>query len=252
MSPSLTSKLQSEAAAKFKHQTPAFAYTFTHNGIKGLRLEAPDIVKEYTDGVALGRDPSGFLYFYSLSPDFDDEKRAEYKVTYPQQGSGHKLEIVMVIEFHRPGNTDPFAKFIGTLPPRAENQAQPYEGGKNVGHWQALNVTQATTKATKESTSPLVELETKSLKKKFAFNVPNSVQEERDSMTSWGYLIVRNVGDLQTGVNYYVDYTNTRILVLKNQGDQDPVAVFGSYEIDTDRQPFDASFQIYGGQFTNI
>lgn len=42
---------------------------------------------------------------------------------------------------------------------------------------------------------------------------------------SWGYLIVRNVGDLKTGVDYWVDYTNTRILVLKKEGDQEPVAV---------------------------
>ena len=42
---------------------------------------------------------------------------------------------------------------------------------------------------------------------------------------TWGYTILTDLGALKTDVTYTVDYTNTRILIFKNQGDTDPVAV---------------------------
>ena len=61
----LTSELQSKASAKFPLVTPGFVYTYTHDDVKGIRLEAPDIMKEYTDGVLLGRGSSPSLKTWS-------------------------------------------------------------------------------------------------------------------------------------------------------------------------------------------
>lgn len=51
----LVKQLQSEARNEYANVTPAFAYVYNHNQQKGIRLEAPDIVVEFWNGVSLGR-----------------------------------------------------------------------------------------------------------------------------------------------------------------------------------------------------
>jgi hypothetical protein len=248
----LTSDLQSQASKAFPLVTPGFAYTYVHHGVKGLRLEAPDIVQEYTDGVPLGRDPKGLLYFNTLRPDFDPNRPVKYKVSYPSRGDGVDKEIVIVIDFHPITTTKPFAKFIATLPQRAHKDAIPFEGGGDNGRWAPFEATQATTQGTKGSTEDDVVLKSVSLKKIFTFTVPNNVSAQNLSMDTLGYTILTDFDALKTGVTYFVDYTNTRILIFKAQGDEDPVAVFGSYELQRDFQLFDADFQVQNGRFTDI
>jgi len=245
----LTSELQSQASKDFPLVTPAFVYVFTHNGIQGIRVEAPEIMKEYTDGVLLGRDPRGLLYFHTLRPDFNEEKSINYSVTFPSRGEGVNKEIAIVIDFLRPTTTQPFATFIATLPQRAHKDATPFEGGGgSESHWTTLDVAQITAQA---SLSKEVELNMQTLKKKFTFTVPDDV-EGGHHLNEWGYLLVKDVGQLEVGPTYFVDYTNTRILIFKEQNDENPVAVFGCYELEDDSQSFDVSFQACDGQFSDI
>jgi hypothetical protein len=51
----LLKKLQSTARQDYANVTPSFAYVYTHNQENGIRLEAPDIVLEFSNGVPLGR-----------------------------------------------------------------------------------------------------------------------------------------------------------------------------------------------------
>jgi hypothetical protein len=250
---SLLSDLQSAALKVFTRATPAYAYVFKHHNQTGIRVEAPDIVKEFSDGVPLGRDPKGNLYFYNLRPDFNQDKVTQYLVSYPKTGQGVKTEIAIVIDFYRPNNkAKPYAKFIALLPPRAHASAIPYDGTAG-GKWNPLNVVQATALAESESTSATVDITATALRKKFSFEIPPNVANAGPTgFESWGYLIVKDTRDLKTDTTYYVDYTNTRILVFVKQGDQNAVAVFGSYEIQSDYQPFDASFQVLGGRFVNL
>jgi hypothetical protein len=248
----LIKELEGEARKKYTNVTPAFAYVYSHNNQTGIRVEAPDIVKEFTDGVPLGRDPKGNLYFNNTQTDFKPEKPTEYSVSFPTRGQGVKTEIVLVIEFFRPGSANrPYAKFIALLPPRAHDDAKPVKG-TTTGKWQPLDVTQATALAESESTSSLVQLTISSLKKTFTFNIPASLSDLDTSMQSWGYLILKDSRNLKTGRTYYVDYTDTRILIFEKQGDLNAVAVYGSYEIQTDSQPFEASFQVTDGQFHDL
>jgi len=249
----LTSELQSQASKDYPLVTPGFAYTYMHHAERGLRVECPDIVMEYTDCVPLGRDPKGLLYYNSLRPDFNPDKPVKYKVSFPCRGTGTvDQEIVIVIDFFHLTATRAFARFIATLPQRAHSDATPFEGGGGSNcHWGPFQAVQVTTNGTKESTSDQVVLEIKSLRKTFCFTVPPNVSANNYSMDTWGYTILTDCAALRTDVTYFVDYTNTRILIFKQQFDRDPVAVFGSYELQRDYQLFDASFQVQNGKFAN-
>ena len=52
---SLIQQLESDARKLYDNVTPAFALVFNHHNQKGLRLECPDIVLEYSNGVPFGR-----------------------------------------------------------------------------------------------------------------------------------------------------------------------------------------------------
>ena len=49
----LLQRLQSEARNDYANVTPAFAYVICHH--EGLRLEAPDLALEFSNGIPLGR-----------------------------------------------------------------------------------------------------------------------------------------------------------------------------------------------------
>jgi hypothetical protein len=50
----LLQRLQSEARNDYANVTPAFAYVISQHH-KGLRLEAPDLALEFSNGIPLGR-----------------------------------------------------------------------------------------------------------------------------------------------------------------------------------------------------
>jgi hypothetical protein len=244
--------LDIEARKYYDNVTPAFAYVFEHNGQKGLRLEAPDVVLEYSNGVPLGRDPRGFLYYFQLS-DLDILVDMRYKISIERRKVGDIVkEEVLVISFW--AKTDdvnkqkPYAKFIAAVPTRAWGQttADDVIGGK----WAALNTLQATSLAESRGNSSLVKITVNSLSKKFEFNIPDA-QTQGSAFNCHGSLIVRDDKQL-TGSNIYVDYTNTRILIFKAQYDAHPIAVFSPLELPRDYPLVDRSFQVNNGVFSNI
>ncbi|KAG8947164.1 hypothetical protein FRC00_009262, partial [Tulasnella sp. 408] len=62
----------------YKHNVPAEALFFNVNGRKALRLEVPEIGKEFTDGLYIGKDPEGTFY-YSNIESLDGRRTIKYK-----------------------------------------------------------------------------------------------------------------------------------------------------------------------------
>jgi hypothetical protein len=87
-----------------------------------------------------------------------------------------------------------------------------------------------------------VTLTIESLNKKFEFNTgsdqegnstgkfSNLKDNHTDNYSSdcHGSLVVRDISQL-VGTGIYVDYTDTRILIFKQQGDQHPIAVVSQF-----------------------
>jgi len=249
---SLLKKLQSEARLQYDQVVPAFAYVFKHNNENGLRLEAPDIVLEYSNGVPFGRDPRGLLYYYGLA-DFKLSKDMKYKVTIERrtEGGATKEEVLVIGIWNTTDSftTDkPYAKFIAGVPVRAWGQTQPAE--VNGGKWQPLNVLQATSLAESAGNKALVTLTMDSLKKQFSFDIPPD-GVDGSVIECHGSLIAKDFSQL-TGTGVFVDYTNTRILIFRKQYDPTPIAVFSPLELPKDTPLVDRSFQVQNGRFTNL
>jgi hypothetical protein len=237
--------------------TPSFGYVFqNNNGQKGIRVEAPAIMVEFTDSVQLGRDPAGKLYYKALQPDFvkDGKYREDInaKVSYQEFKSGQSRLIVLRINFHHGSNEKPFSEFIARVPERAyinmDDQQlnkfkQPFE---KQGKFKLLNVSQTTALLESDSSDRNVYITMNSLEqRKFKFDIPQSFTGD-DAIYSWGYFIFREIEKLKKGVTYYVRYTSTGIVILEKDSSVDPVAVFGSYEIQTNTQPFPAELTARG------
>jgi hypothetical protein len=244
----LLQKLQSEARQKYARVVPAFAYVFQHNNENGLRLEAPDIVLEFSNGVPLGRDPRGLFYYYELS-DLDVNLTMRYEIAIEKRfEDGAQREEVLVLNFwtkdDAPG-AEPYAKFIAGIPFRAWGKTKP---GKVVGgKWEPLNVLQATSVANSRGNQALVTLGLSSLKKRFEFNIPDK-DVQGSAIDCHGSLVARENAQL-AGSNLFVDYTNTRILIFKSQGDKYPIAVFSPLELPKDTALVNKTFQVQNGKF---
>lgn len=248
---SLLQELDIEARKDYTKLTPAFAYVFKHNGQNGLRLEAPDIVLEYSNGVPLGRDPRGLFYYHGLSDlDLDVTMRYEVSIKRRTEGGATKEEV-LVISFWSTDDSltsKPYAKFIAGVPVRAWGQTE--QDTVTGGKWQALDVLQATCVARSRGNQALVSLSMTSLKKKFEFDIPTG-QDQGTNIKCHGSLVVRDYANL-TGTNIFVDYTNTRILIFKQQYDPHPIAVFSPLELNKDEPLVDRSFQVQNGRFSNL
>lgn len=267
MAPKSIAELKAEAANVFKTSTPAFAYIF-QSGVgtasrTGLRIDAPDILKVLTDNMPFGRDPKGKLYYNSLKPNFNSGNKAYYTVTRPEFGSIRNPEFALVVELRREKSEKPYAKFIATLPKRVwenlpDDQFPAFKAGftgVNQAEWKELDMGSASALLLSYDQSADVTITAQSLHKKLSFKFP----DEGGAIESWGYFIFRDSNKLKSGVNYIVDYTNSRVLVFEKQDDKEPVAVFGSYELATDVQAVSVEFQIgpgtrtaEGGRFTDI
>ena len=104
---------------------------------------------------------------------------------------------------------------------------------------------QATSCAKSASNQALVSLDLNSLKKKFEFDIPagqvegttigkfsnpslGTIHNKACSPDCHGAFIARDASQL-TGSNFYVDYTNTRIMIYRQQGDPHPLAVVSQF-----------------------
>jgi len=246
----LLRELDVAARKAYDKIVPAYAYVYQHNNENGLRLEAPDILFEYSNGVPLGRDPRGLLYFHGLS-DLDPQLKMRYEVGVQRRTEGGATkEEVLVIDFWAqddPPTSKPYARFLAAVPVRAWGQTKP--GKVNGGGWAALDVLQASAEVKSRGNQPLVTITLKSLKKKFEFDIPPE-QAEGSNIATHGVLIARDLSQL-TGTGLYVDYTNTRILIFKNQGDKYATAVLSPLELIRDDPLVNKTFQVKNGRFTN-
>jgi hypothetical protein len=254
--------LENDLLKKYNKFTPAFGYVFQNlNGQKGVRVEAPSIMLEFTDGLQLGRDPAGKLYYKTVEPDFirngtyrDD---INSKVSYEEFAAGQRKLIVLHVDFYHGTNDKPFSQLISRVPDRAwenlnnaqfANFKQPFD---KRGKFQRLDVSQSTAELTSDTANVGVTININSLGKKFKFNFPPSFAD-KPGFSAWGYFIFREFAKLRTGVNYVVRYTSTGIVILEGDRSVDPVAVFGSYELQNNTQPFpsnDADTNLLYGQF---
>ncbi|GJJ08081.1 hypothetical protein Clacol_002288 [Clathrus columnatus] len=122
----------------YDQQTAADLLLFRNeNNLKALRLEAPGIAKEFSDGVYIGKDPPGSLYYDNVS-DFEQYQSGtdvnhRYKVT---KYTNSKNKVFIIVKFSSDTKTD-YALFKGGDARNALTASQ-MENHSNYGNWGEL------------------------------------------------------------------------------------------------------------------
>ena len=113
------------------------------------------------------------------------------------------------------------------------------------GQWSTLSVAQATAEAVCQPQKRDVTITINSLGKKFGFQIPHGVRPPDTGIGRFstpdtpqsahryrpecnGTFITKNVEELTTGPEFYVDYTNTRVMILEKENCH-PVAVVSQF-----------------------
>jgi len=121
---------------KYKYNVPAAALFFSNNH-KALRVEVPDIGKEFTDSAYIGKDPEGFIYYNHLDS-FNGS--VNYKINKLTNSDGHTLAH---IKFYRESPDSCHAEFLAEDPTGSVAGAG-MDGWTYSGAWKDLNIGCAT------------------------------------------------------------------------------------------------------------
>jgi hypothetical protein len=244
----LLQRLELDARKYYSSITPAFAYICERHGDKEVRVEAPDVMQVFSGTISFGRDIQGFLYFHSLS-DFDGDM--QYHVSIHSDDS--VKEEVVVISFWAEEDDvtkhDPYAKFIAPVPTHAWGKFKSFK--KVGGQWDTLDEAQASAHAVCRPNKRDVTITIKPLGKKFDFQIPQGERLPDTGFDCHGSLVVTDIKELTIGPEFYVDYTNTRILILEKRN-RHPVAMFSALEPEPNHPLVDIVFQTNKGKFSDI
>jgi hypothetical protein len=185
----------------------------------GVRVEVPSLGKEFSNGMNLGRDPEGFLFFNDIG-DLEDD--VSYDVYYNTVTDS--TQRAFVIEFYTKGNTSAksFAKFLAKDP----NKTVTYTIDTSTGTWSDVTTSESTGRIKKGSTDDTWTLTVPSIHKKVTFKdngtTTTSFHKRVDTL---GQLIWKDINKISNGV--YVDYRDDRIVFTEtNEWSKDFCAFF--------------------------
>jgi len=197
-------------AKKYDVDTVAAALLFARplpSGFQyGLRLEAPNIMKEFTDNVPLGVDPEGTLFFQDIG-DLDGTN-GYYKVT--RVANADVNQCAVWIKFYHHTEDRCYAEFIA----RDKNDVVDTVGGSGMngysaqGLWQVLNVVSASAHVHMHSDDEVVTIDVSALGK--TVTIPGATGQFRHGVDVWGNLTFKQLSTLANAA--YCDYNNDRII----------------------------------------
>jgi len=129
---------------KYKYHVPAAALIFSSPLVgKALRVEAPDIGKEFTDGANIGTDPEGFLYYNYLAS--FDKAPIKYLISKLINSDG---KTCAHIRFYSDDPQETHAEFLAEDPSGAVTAAD-MDGYSSDGNWNDLKIGSTTASITK-------------------------------------------------------------------------------------------------------
>jgi len=194
---------------KYHHETAAFALLFKNDhNTKAIRVEAPGLALEFTDGLYIGRDPEGVLH-YNNAADLKRSGTHYYHVTKTLVDGDTYCQI----EFRFGSSSgDPYAKFLAEDPTDAVNAAG-MSNHSATGSWQRLSVssTLATMKKTSSSQTLTVNLESDG--KVGTWTLPSNVLKNVGFEID-GTFYYKKLSDIGKGI--WANYNDDRVVFYEN------------------------------------
>ncbi|KAJ7745881.1 hypothetical protein DFH07DRAFT_942731 [Mycena maculata] len=162
----------SDLESAYTYNVPASALLFSnvHGWVWALRVEVPDLGKEFSDGNYIGTDPEGTLYYndiHSLEP---QAKKVKYKV---EKLTGDKGPLLHIKFFHETEESC-HAEFLAEDPAGIVSAAG-MDGYQDEGNWFPLDICVATASVRKYDDESKITITIASINKTATITVPKGV-----------------------------------------------------------------------------
>jgi len=201
----------------YQNFAPAEALLWWWNSSNfGIRVEAASLMLEFTNGMYLGKDPEGFLFFHDIR---DFKGTVHYDLYYST--TGDKNQKCFVIKFWKQTPDRSFAQFIAKDP----NGTITYTNSAT-GTWQALSAASAAAHIEKDSTDGTWTMTIPSINKSCTWTDNSTATSSiYEAIDTWGLLTFKQINDISKGV--YIDYQDDRIVfTATNEWSTDFAAYF--------------------------
>ncbi|KAF5324261.1 hypothetical protein D9619_011234 [Psilocybe cf. subviscida] len=193
---------------KYNHETQAFALLFKNDHNKAIRVEAPGIALEFTDGLYIGRDPEGILHYNDVK-DLKKTGKHYYHVAKTVVDGTTYCEI----EFRfGSSSAEPYAKFVAEDPTDAVNAAG-MSSYSAKGNWNHLAIASSYATVKKSSSDQTITINVEPIGKVGTWAAPADVLKDT-GFNIEGTLYFRKLDDIKNGK--FANYNNDRIVFYKN------------------------------------
>ncbi|KAH9172990.1 hypothetical protein EDB89DRAFT_1962079 [Lactarius sanguifluus] len=197
----------------YKHTTASSALFFkntTNYGTvhRALRVEVPEIGKEFTDNAYIGKDPDGIFHYDAVSDMEGSVKAKVLKVV--ENGT-----IYVRIKFFTTEESETYAEFIGEDPDDAVDAADmvSYTQNGRDGNWTDINAGAANASIYKKTSESKITITVGSISQKVTLTLASTVNKNFDVDVK-GTLHFKKISDLTKGK--FASYNNDRIVFYEN------------------------------------
>ncbi|KAF5324260.1 hypothetical protein D9619_011235 [Psilocybe cf. subviscida] len=194
--------------AAYNNVTAAFALLFKNKNDKAIRVEAPGISLEFTDGLYIGRDPEGILHYNDVK-DLQQTGTHYYHVAKTVVDGTTYCEI----EFRfKSSSATPYAKFVAKDPTDAVNAAGMCDYSAT-GNWKHLSIGSSHATVTKSSSSQTITINADVIKKVGTWTAPDDVLKDT-GFNIEGTFWYKESDDIKNGI--WASYNDDRIVFYKD------------------------------------
>jgi len=204
---------------KYENEVGAQALLFVDkNNSQAVRVEAPEILKEFTDNAYIGRDPEGILYYDSVDDLTGTGK--EFVVKAEKTSDGNPVAHVI---FYTSSQSSPYAEFIGKDTYKIASKLDKYSS--NTGEWKDLEIGSSTCKVQKTSDVKTITFTLTAIKKKATITL-GVVTKSPDTGETYSTSISQATVDAKGTIWYrdaaslvkgkYASYQQDRVVFYEN------------------------------------
>jgi len=200
---------------------------WNNDGKLGVRIEAPSILREFSNNIAFGTDPPGYLFFDDLDDlgTLAEPGSAYFNVLHNTNVAATQQALVIQFFFKTQGSF--FAEFIAKDPRSIAQKILVDGASAPQGTWKVLDASTTTARIKKPKSETEIIIEMKSIGKKVSYTVPSAFAGQVASIKAAGTLTFQNLSKLKAGTKSYVDHNNDRILFYPQRNYSDELtAVF--------------------------
>ncbi|KAI9433535.1 hypothetical protein H4582DRAFT_986568 [Lactarius indigo] len=198
---------------QYKHATASAALFFKNTTDYGtvhraLRVEIPEIGKEFTDNAYIGKDPDGIFYYDAVSDMVGSVKAKVLKVV--ENGTTY-----VRIKFYTSEESETYAEFIGEDPDKAVDATDmvSYTANGRDGNWTDIDSGSANVSIYKKTSEAKITLTAGAISQKVTLTLASTVNKYFDVDVK-GTLHFKKLSDLTKGK--FASYNDDRIVFYEN------------------------------------